>query len=563
MVRRTIALVAVGSLLLVTRPTGQTAPPRAGRVLVPLQATIEPLLQPTVGGNAVLRVRFEDGYSLPQRFRYLTEYGPVVLADDGQGFDLQAGDGLYTALGTIDLAAARARGLRLSTSRTATPTRAWRHRSWTPVQAVPNTNWQPGVRASVEPWGDPANISAEHSLLIRDLGVVENRSRTSWRCGEPSMGKWSFGYLMEQMANTPATGVTGSQFAMAWLQHWASPQSVNGWTVNARTLVNSKIIDPWLAVSAKPGTLDLAKAPFKLLAIVNRMDLRNQAAYGGSSAGELRFVFTHTGDCDDQSADPFNVILEFGVTGGKCSVLKGLAQQWKALDAHVVGSPQYNAALEAITEQVVAANAGGLKPNGSALNQLRTNENRLDDTGGGLDWQLREFRIDPTTHLLVQVPTTQTPDRLSNFGSTSFVDYVNAHAPGIDLDDYTVPLTYPTAADPFRAGAAANFVGMFWDGSPAHPIVDRGARHKVSLNTCNACHARETHAVFTHVGRASFGHEAPLSGFLTGIWVDDVADGTPSRFFDELTRRAVDLDAILGESCFVAPLDVPTLAVSH
>ena len=53
-----------------------------------------------------------------------------------------------------------------------------------------------------------------------------------------------------------------------------------------------------------------------------------------------------------------------------------------------VGSPAYNAALEAITQQVVVANAGGGKANGSALNQIRVNEHRLDDTGDGLDWEV-------------------------------------------------------------------------------------------------------------------------------------------------------------------------------
>jgi hypothetical protein len=564
MARRTLVLVVIAVVLVMMRPAGQTTPARAGRVIVPAHATVEPLAQPTRGGNAVLRVRFEEGYKLPVHFRYATEVGTVVLADDGRGFDQRAGDGLFTALGTMDLAAVRARLVRLSTSRTAMPLRAWRHRSRSAVDdRVSPQLWQPGQQVPWVAWGEPGNISQAQSLLIRDLGVVEDPSRTSTACGQPSMGAWSFGYLMEQMANTPVTGVTGSEFAAAWLDRWASAQVVNGWTVNPRTLVQSQIIDPWLAASGGNGaSLDLAKAPFRLLAIVNRLDLRSQAAYGGTSGGELRFVFTHAGaDCDDDGS-VFNVIFEFGIPAASCLNLKALAGQWKALDALALGSPQYNAALEAITEQVVAANAGGSKPNGSALNQLRTNENRLDDTGDGLDWQMREFRIDATTHLLGQTTTTQTPDSLTEFGST-FADYVNEHAPAINLDDYVVPLRYPTLANPFRAGASFLSFGTFWDGTVAHPIVDRDARHKASLNTCNGCHSRETDTAFTHVGKAPFGTEAPLSGFLTGIWVDDPADGSPTRYFDDLTRRAVDLDALLNEPCFVAPLDLPLMALSH
>ena len=73
------------------------------------------------------------------------------------------------------------------------------------------------------------------------------------------------------------------------------------------------------------------------------------------------------------------------------------------------GSPRYNEALEAITQPIVVANAGGEAANGSTLSQLRTNENLLDNAGEGLDWQVREFRIDPATHLLTQDTGAQTP----------------------------------------------------------------------------------------------------------------------------------------------------------
>lgn len=37
--------------------------------------------------------------------------------------------------------------------------------------------------------------------------------------------------------------------------------------------------------------LDLAQSPFRLLAIVNRVDLRENSIYGGGDAGEGRLVF--------------------------------------------------------------------------------------------------------------------------------------------------------------------------------------------------------------------------------------------------------------------------------
>ena len=102
--------------------------PGPGRYIA-TDATIEPLSKAVPGGNAVLRVRFEQGRTPPPRIVYQTEGGTVVLADDGKGFDAKAGDGLYTALGNINLVAFRERLLQLSRSKTALPTRAYRGRS--------------------------------------------------------------------------------------------------------------------------------------------------------------------------------------------------------------------------------------------------------------------------------------------------------------------------------------------------------------------------------------------------------------------------------------------------
>jgi hypothetical protein len=567
MTRGTLVLLAVITAVfavLLIRPAGQSAPRRIVRGIVPVESTLEPLAQPTRGGNTVLRVRYADGVRLPVRIPYATEYGTVVLADDGQGFDARAGDGLYTALGTMDVAATRARLFELSRSDTAMPTRAWRDRSKTSLDArIDPGRFRVGERFTFEPWGNPALISSSHSLLIRHLGVVEDASRTSAACGQPSMGVWSFGHLMEQMANTPVTGVTGSQFVRDWLDRWMVAQPVNGFSVSPRTMMQAEILDPWIAASGGPGApLDLSIAPFRLLAIVNRLDLREQVAYGGTSGGELRFVFMYTPPGCVSTGQPFEVILEYGLPASGCLNLKALAAQWKALDALGIGSAAYNAALEAITQQVVVAGAGIGKPNGSALNQVRTNENLLDNTGDGLDWQVREFRIDPVTHLLTQDTVAQTPDKFLRF-TPKVANYVNGHAASIKAGTNVVPLTYPTAANPFRGGGLVYGLGNFWNDTGGVPIPDREARHKFSLNTCDGCHTGETHNLFTHVGAAPFGTQASLSEFMTGTWVDDPADHTPLRFFDELDRRAVDLDALLNTACFVVPLDLPLLAISH
>jgi hypothetical protein len=550
--------IALGLAVTAALPlSGQTD--RGPGRYVAVDATIEPLAKAVPGGNAVLRVRFDERRTPPPRITYQTEGGKVVLADDGAGYDAKAGDGLYTALGSMNLVAFRDRLLRLSNSRTALPARAYRTRSRQVVDArLDPSLWRAGQPFAFEPWGDPAAIDPMRSLLVRDTSVVEDATRTRGSCAQTSMGPWSFGYLMEQMANTPFTGVTGAQLTREWLDTWLTDQVVNGWTVHDRSLMQSLILDDWIAASGGPGQpLDLSKAPFRLLAIVNRLDLRHQAAYGGTSGGELRFVFMYMPPGCNALGRTFEVIFEFGLPISGCVNQQAWAQQWKSLDSMPVGSPGYNAALEAITQQVVVANAGGGKANGSALNQIRVNEHRLDDTGDGLDWELRQFVLDPFTHKLKLAPLSQTPGR-SVDNATQLNPYVNSHEAAINADDYVVPLTYPAGVR-FRAGSVVYSALSYWYSSG---IADAEARHRFSLNTCNGCHGGDTDTDFRHVGIAPFGTPAPLSGFLTGTWAYDPVTVSPQHFFDDLERRAVDMDALLQTSCFLIPLDVPLVA-SH
>ncbi len=561
------------------RLAGQEPSPEPPPGVVPASATLEPLAGWVAGGNAVLRVRFEEGTELPPSIPYETENGTVVLADDGKGFDKVAGDGLYTALGSMDIEAARERLARLAESKTAMPVSAWRDRSRFPVDARPPRALEPGVQVPWELWGDPADVSASHSLMITDLGVVEDPTRTSAACGQPSKGPWSFGYLMEQMANTPVTGVSGSQFARVWLDRWMSAQVVNYWHVRPRALMQTEIIDPWIAASGGPGSpLDLSKAPFKLLAIVNRVDLRDQAVYGVGSGGELRFVFMHVRNgCASPTSVPFQVILEFGAPASSCANVKAWARQWKALDTLPLGSPAYNAALEAITRQVVVANAASGRPNGSALNRIRTNETRLSSGNYLGEWELREFQIDPTSHLLVQATLgTQTPTHHPWYDFGDAQDYIDNASSRIRRGTHVVPLrNYSSFYGDSVAFRGASFFYShfsFWDGPhawgsrgfvPQPGPVDREARHLFSLKTCNGCHSGETNTTFSHVGVAPFGTEAPLSTFLTGGSVVDPADGTPTRYFNDLERRAVDMDGLLHTQCLLSALDLPLLAASH
>ena len=100
------------------------------------------------------------------------------------------------------------------------------------------------------------------------------------------MGKWSFGYLMQQIANAPVTGVSPEDFTLNCVDVGTQKQ-VNGWTLHAPQIAAPDPPHPWLHASGGQK-LDLSKAPFKLLAIVNRVDLPQAARPDGRRRSPLR-----------------------------------------------------------------------------------------------------------------------------------------------------------------------------------------------------------------------------------------------------------------------------------
>ena len=527
-----------------------------------------PLQSPTAEGNALVLVKFGPEEKFPPQLSIDTEEGQLTLHDDGKNGDERAGDGTFSAIAKLDLEALKRSNIDRLTRAQDAPIPTFVNRAKVKEDRAPSLLERFRLAdLDLTPFGLPASVDISRSLMITDLTVVQDPTRTRTACtgaGSSSMGKWSFGYLMQEMANTPLTGISTSDFTRKWLDTWMSPQTINGWTVAQRTAIQTQVINPWIAASGGPGNpLDMSKAPFRLLAIVNRIDLRQNLVYGSGNAGEGRFVFGVMGPgCVPLR---FVIIFEYGISQRGCKGLKSWGQQWKDLDLHPIGSAAYNAALEAITEQFVKANSAPSKPNGSALNQLRTNENSLNPL-----WELREFQVapkgDPFGGLLKPVTVKQTPD-ISHNQTVLLVKYVDGNATLIKAQKHVVPLEFP-AGSHFLGGSALTPGGMFWDDPPAPPaIADREARHMFSLQTCNGCHMRETNTTFLHVGTAPFGGGSPpLSTFLTNLPgeapVVDPADGAPSRDFDDLERRAADLDALLTSPC-IGIIKIPRLRMVH
>jgi hypothetical protein len=437
------------------------------------------------------------------------------------------------------------------------------------------------------------------SLLITDLSVVEDPSRTFDVCsGRGSkLAPWTFGRLMIDMCNEPVTGIRPGDFTRRWLRSWQTDQVINFDTVtNRNPEILAQVINQWETASGGPDKpLDLAIAPFRLLAIVNRVDLRGNPGYGGTTqqdpcnpscvGGEARLVFGlipnafapgngsgggtgtgggygggdpgNTNNCD---AAQFTVIFEYCVPKTSCGEIKDWGLAWYNLSRIPFG-PAFNAELQKLTDQFATAGADpSRRPNLSALSQLRVNELLREP------WDMREWRLfasDSDAGQLRQVTAKQTPDFEQNFRPI-IAEYAAMNAAAILSETHVVPLEWQTPGKPrvpFLGGNAPMPTDrFFWDGPPpAASSIPTPVRHKFSLNTCNGCHAGETGTPFTHVFPRRAGEEARLSDFLTGNAMPklDPADGVTPHFFADLKRREDDLLRLISEPCFFQLFHVP------
>jgi hypothetical protein len=524
-------------------PTLSRLPPAVSR------ATVQLLAAPTRQGNAVLRVQFADRRS---RGSLVIAAGPgaAPLRDDGVGPDTKAADGVYAAVVQVNAAQfVREQQRRVAWGRSVKTVPVFSGRAikgyepFAPAAAVELSAIDARLLDRFR--GVPDAVDPKRSLFITATAVVDDPSRTYDACttlGTP-MGAWTFGKLMTEMANQPVTGIHPSDFVEHWMQQFLHDQTINGIAVPAHAMAPGLVLAAWPRLP--DGKLDLAQAPFRLQAIVNRQDLRGNALYGAGTGGEARFVF---GALKCPGSLAFTVILEYGIDRHTCFEMRSWARQWQDLANLPLGSPAYNAALQAITDPFTLRNAAPAKqPNRSAINQVRSNESSFLFMPGEDGWELRESALTASGHL-DNGTTAQTPKTALKAVNLLPVvrDYINQNRADILAGAHTVPLTFP-GSTPFR-GAAAD------PGSPApwRPtgLTDPTARHPFALATCDGCHTLETGATFVHVVPRKAGVAAALSDFLTGLNMPKFDPVTQEpRSFHELLDRQMKLDATANMSC--------------
>lgn len=428
-------------------------------------------------------------------------------------------------------------------------------------------------------------IVPEKELFITDLSVVEDPCRTTWNptCTGGERGAWTFGKLMASLAGLPSVNRNPgrlSDFVLDWLGQIGVDQEINGTIVKGRSGVRP-FVDKWAQISGFEDAedpdliLDMTRAPFRLLSIVSRLDLRVDAetsVFG--RAGESRFVFgfldidLENPDDPDQWFSSFaTVIFEYHLPASECADLSLWAERWHVLGSLPFGD-EFNKVLQDITDGFAGFNADPNRVNGSSLAQLRTNEVQFDDP-----WELREFHLSASRvpkanstasfARLIQSTVAQTMD-LRHQGSKLLQDYVASEKEAIENGRHQVPESFD--GQPFAAGSALLPSPIFSWEVPGFECTE--ARQTVSFNTCNGCHGGETGTFFLHVERRSAGREARLSGFLTGVaqpdpdcFPQDPLMNTTTRTFNDLQRRARDLQDILRIGCSAVSDEAATAEV--
>ncbi len=349
-------------------------------------------------------------------------------------------------------------------------------------------------------------VDPEKELLIRNRSVIEDPERSLDPCdvGADPLPAWSFGKLMQNVANQ-AQAPDASAFVQNWLDTWRQEQEVNGHLLEPLP-IDQLVTDPWLARSGGEQ-LDLGIAPFRLVAIVNRLDLAQQ-----DGKGEFRMEYVAT----NVFCQPihFWVIFEFEVPVECHDELVVLAQRWHAL-ADLKSGEEYNAALQEITDELSSARLKHV--------------NSLETEASVAEWNYRSFAV--VDGALVNVALFQSPDVFDE-DNPDLISWVNANQVAILADQHVVP-------DELLGGDTRN---LDWTGVGFDDPLE--VRHHFALATCNGCHGGETATNFVHMSRRHQGEDTVLSRYMTGERILD--PGGQWRDFNELQRRANYLEGLLS-----------------
>ncbi len=422
---------------------------------------------------------------------------------------------------------------------------AWPAPPAQPPRAGRRPDGGPSPDRGAMPGADPTcpgpTVDRWKELLIVDATVVGDRRAASDQPDAP----WSFRRHLDDLAGRSAA----ADLAWTWLSQWRwgytvttapgipeAPRAV----VTPRPSVDDQLICPWLRLSPANGCtptctscsdrrLDLARAPFRLLAIANRADLGQAAGPCGRDGGELRFIYTALSPAT-MAPLPFTVIFEYRVALPPGQDRRTWAGAWRALGQLPFG-PDFNARLDALVAQ-------GLR--GASLKSVRTNEVALGQPLG-LPWELRQFVPLAGARGGVSLEATAPPHtpRLSLDGTPELAAWLRDNRLAILDGDNRLP------PDMLAGSALLERADFRWQAPGVEPAV----MDAFNAATCNGCHGGRSDAddlPFAHVaaaGGAYYEGSRPGPARVSRYLHD------PQGGDDELGRRALLLEATACGSC--------------
>jgi len=297
---------------------------------VPTQFWVQKLVTPlSDSSNMIIRIKYVSDTVLPSSITMYINGGNTIFHDDGTGPDSVSGDGVYAAYLkeniTSFLTSVQSLHDNLATkgSFTTFTGHFGQVNTTTPIFDVENFNNNHQVEFDqklINGVDCGNNILRQNSLFITDLSVVEDEART-YRVSDGTgtiTGVWTFGNLIKNIVNSAHYGDNNYGEVRTFLKQWVGSymvsRTLNGQSTLGRTDIYTFLIEPWLrkANASNPSytshgqnnwqtdwdqtdeTSLVQNAPFKLMAIVNRLDLRGNSYYSSSMglSGETRFIYT-------------------------------------------------------------------------------------------------------------------------------------------------------------------------------------------------------------------------------------------------------------------------------
>jgi hypothetical protein len=310
-------------------------------------------------------------------------------------------------------------------------------------------------------------VDPTRELAVTDAGVV----------ADPAFG---FARVMSAIL-----GPSDNVGARHWMDAWAA--------MPRESAVASEVTGPWSEGST--GGLDLTRAPFQLIAVVNRVDL---STLGSGRAGEIRFVY---GLVTARVQGPLTVNVELQLPPTRTP--SDWARSWHALGS--LTADDLRSGLETLVREVLAE-----APHG----QVRTQD------ALGAPPVLLQFDVNAGAPL---VPSPLLNQPTGDVAPEELASFVLAHQDEVlaGAEELPAPIL-ATSAEATRSDLAL-------------PGVSPDLAAAFADTTCVGCHTEEPTVDGTfHISPLRRGQDA-LSGFLVGV------NGAPG----ELSRRAEVLRGLL------------------